>query len=109
MVTRVGGKWTFRITCPQARRVYLVGDFNGWSTTAIAMDPLGRGIWQVSISLPPGTYRFRYFADGQWLNDYAAFGLAPNGMGQWDSVLYVPSDDPVIENGQLLAPATAAE
>lgn len=90
MVSCVNGKWMFRVVCPNAHRVYLVGDFNNWSRTAVAMDPVGRGVWVTALKLSPGEYRFRYFADGQWLNDYAAFGLAPNDMGDWDSVLWVP-------------------
>lgn len=92
MVIRSAGKCIFRVIRPHARRVYLVGDFNCWSRTAIAMEPIARGVWQTTLMLPPGTYRFRYFTDEGWLIDYAAFGLLPNGFGGWDSVVWVPSD-----------------
>lgn len=103
MVSCVDGKWMFRVVCPDAHRVYLVGDFNNWSRTAVAMDPVGRGVWVTALALSPGEYRFRYFADGRWLNDYAAFGLAPNDMGDWDSVLWVP--DPAEDRPEPVAEA----
>ena len=94
MVHRSGGQWTFRLTCPGAQRVYLVGDFNDWSTTALEMDQIAPAVWEASLQIPPGTYRFRYFvADGRWITDYAAFGVARNQTGGWDSILYVPQAD----------------
>ena len=91
MVTQTGGLWTFHLVCPDAERVYVVGDFNDWSTTAVAMQRNAQGDWQASLKLPPGTYHFRYLvADGQWITDFAAFGVMRNRQGEWDSVLYVP-------------------
>ena len=39
-------------------------------------------------NVPPGDYRFRYVADGQWYTDYASHGIeaGPNG---WNAVLVV--------------------
>ena len=42
-----------------------------------------------AINLPPGSYRFRYWADGQWFCDYAAFGVEPGPFGL-DSVVRIP-------------------
>ncbi len=92
MVTRVGCQWLFQVVCPNAQRVYLVGDFNRWSRSAVQMKRDQRGRWCTSIALQPGTYRFRYFTEDGWLNDYAAFGLLPNGFGGWDSVIWVPQE-----------------
>ncbi len=97
MVIRSGGKCVFRAICPATRRVYVVGDFNRWSRTAVAMQPVARGIWQATLHLAPGTYRFRYFADDRWLIDHAAFGLLPNGFGGWDSVVWVPDASAAFE------------
>lgn len=80
----------FDLLRPGAHRAYLVGDFNDWSTTAIQLDRVANGHFRILLDLAPGTYRFRYFVDGQWIVDYASFGLQRNPHGQWDSVLYVP-------------------
>lgn len=90
MVNRHGRHCRFRLIRPNARRAYLVGDFNNWSSTAIAMQRRDHGVWQTSLELPPGTYRFRYFVDGYWQTDFAAFGIERNRNGEWDSILYVP-------------------
>jgi 1,4-alpha-glucan branching enzyme len=92
MVNRHGRHCSFRLIRPNARRAYLVGDFNNWSSTAIAMQRRDHGVWQTSLELPPGTYRFRYFVDGHWQTDFAAFGIERNRNGEWDSILYIPAD-----------------
>jgi len=46
------------------------------------------GNWHAKVDLPPGVYRFRYRADGEWFTDYAAFGLEPSEFGM-DSILRV--------------------
>jgi len=46
------------------------------------------GHWQAKLSLPPGTFKFRYCADGEWFTDYAAFGIEFGPFGP-DSLLRV--------------------
>lgn len=80
---------TFRVpNLGGATSASVVGEFNGWSTTANPMEP--DGDWFVTqIRLEPGrTYRFRYLLDGsRWENDWAADAYAPNEFGGDDSVL----------------------
>lgn len=99
MVSRTPAGWRFLLIRPRAGRAYLVGDFNGWSTAAIQMQPGPDGQFEATLDLDPGTYRFRYFVDGVWMIDYAAFGLERNAQGQWDSVLFVPADSPAPRSG----------
>jgi 1,4-alpha-glucan branching enzyme len=91
MVQRKQGLWVFTLIRPLAHRVYLVGDFNGWSQT-IQMQRNPQGLWEATLALQPGMYRFRYHADGQWLTDYAAFGIERNHCGEYDSILFVPDE-----------------
>jgi 1,4-alpha-glucan branching enzyme len=51
----------FELLCPDAQQVFLVGDFNGWSTTATPMQPAADGHWHLTHALAPGHYRFSYF------------------------------------------------
>ncbi len=92
MVYRKQGLWVFQVIRPGAQRVYLVGEFNGWSKTTVQMQPNAQGVWETSLALKPGVYRFRYFADNQWLTDYAAFGVERNATGEYDSILLVPEE-----------------
>ena len=80
----------FRFLRPHARRVAVAGDFNGWRQDTIPMKPLPGGFWQAKVRLPPGSFRFRYCADGQWYTDYAAFGVEPGPYGPV-SIVYIPS------------------
>jgi len=75
---------------PQARSVHLVGDFNNWQDKVLPMSRGPDGYWRLAVSLPAGTFRFRYQADGEWFVDYAAFGLDPGPFGL-DSIVVVPA------------------
>ena len=88
MVTFRGSMAEFRFLRPGARQVHLVGDFNGWALGPTPMKPADGAFWVCRVSLPRGTYRFRYVADGQWFTDFAAFGVEPSPLGM-NSVLRV--------------------
>ncbi len=85
---REDGRVEFKFYRPGASDVRLAGDFDKW-TGQNAMRNAGKGWWILDAELPPGEYRFRYHADGQWFADYAAFGVEMSQTG-WNSVLIVP-------------------
>lgn len=60
-VTRDGDVYTFTTSASEGEEVYLVGDFNNWSTTATPMLSCRGGLRQARLRLAPGTYRFGYF------------------------------------------------
>lgn len=44
------GSWVFREWAPNARRIFLVGEFNNWKRTpAYELKPLGHGDWEVRL------------------------------------------------------------
>ncbi len=53
----------FRFSASRAERVYLVGDFNGWNPTIDLMTESG-GRFEIRLYLVPGSYRYRFIADG---------------------------------------------
>jgi 1,4-alpha-glucan branching enzyme len=79
MVTATHNHIVFQTRCPEAREVYLVGDFNGWSMTDTPMQPVGDGVWRARRSLPAGRHRFRYYA----VQDYRYHTDAPWGRRLW--------------------------
>lgn len=91
MVTPKGdGTLEFRFFRPHARRVVLLGDFNGWNRSGPPMTKQTDGNWQSHLRLAPGVYQFRYLADGQWYVDHAAFGIqhgpfGPNSVARVDT------------------------
>jgi hypothetical protein len=40
---------TIRAKFPFAQAVFIMGDFNNWSTAATPMSPMGRGQWEVQL------------------------------------------------------------
>jgi hypothetical protein len=59
---------------PQARRVAVVGDFNGWRSdaTPLELEP-GTQRWSVTIALRDGQHRYAFVVDGtRWVPDPSA-------------------------------------
>jgi 1,4-alpha-glucan branching enzyme len=90
MVTVHGSYVQFRFYRPSAQKVYLAGEFNGWQEDQLPMVPAGNGYWLAVLRLQPGSYRFRYRADGQWFTDYAAFGIEYGPYGPEGVVRVAP-------------------
>ena len=88
MVTVKDNLAAFSFFRPQAKRVYIVGDFNGWRDSEMPMTRQIDGTWIASVSLPEGDFKFRYRADGEWFVDYAAFGVECGDFGL-DSVVRI--------------------
>ena len=84
-----GKKQNFFFTAPSAARVQLVGDFTGWMEAPVEMKKGRQGIWQTSVTLPPGTHQYRFIVDGQWCDDPNCPTRVPNPYGSEDSVLQV--------------------
>jgi len=60
----------FQMVAPHARTVYLVGEFNRWQIDQSAvLERDEQGVWKKSLRLPPGTYQYKFFVDGQWVVD----------------------------------------
>ena len=53
----------FKLAGAGADSVFLVGDFNGWNST-IDLMVMGEGGFEIRLYLLPGTYRYRFVADG---------------------------------------------
>jgi len=72
----------FSCFAPDARTVQLAGDFNKWNP---AKEPLlnvsGLGLWQKTVSLPPGRYEYKYVIDGNWVLDPANSETTPGPLG----------------------------
>lgn len=74
-------KIKFEFYAPEAKEVSLAGDFNQWNPKANPMKKDKKGIWKTTISLEPGIYEYRFFADGSWENDPSCSSFAANEFG----------------------------
>ena len=105
------GKATFRFYHATNGPVFVVGDFCRWHTDHLPMRKVSDSEWTFMMRLPPGTFEFRYFADGTWYTDYAAFGVNRNRFGDFNSVVRMPKVRPAIaqpEPARLVQPARLA-
>jgi 1,4-alpha-glucan branching enzyme len=81
-------KVSFVLSGVSAQKVFLVGDFNDWDKTGHPMKKT-KNNWKAEIKLPSGEYKFKYLADGNWINDPSAHKYIPNVYGGEDSVVVV--------------------
>ncbi|MFA7254719.1 MAG: glycogen-binding domain-containing protein [Candidatus Omnitrophota bacterium] len=79
----------FRLFAPQAKSVNVCGTFNEWRTNAGRMTKDNSGVWKGSVSLRPGKYEYRFFVDGQWIDDPRAQKTVANKFGSRNAVLEV--------------------
>ena len=79
----------FQLSAPQAKSVNVCGTFNEWRTNAGRLTKDYRGIWRVSIQLKPGRYEYRFFVEGQWIDDPRAKKTVANQFGSRNAVLEV--------------------
>jgi 1,4-alpha-glucan branching enzyme len=79
-------KAPFEFLAPDAREVYLAGDFNNWDPNANLMKKDKKGIWKTILSLKPGRYEYRFLKDGAWENDPSCCDCVPNEFGTQNCV-----------------------
>lgn len=88
---RGGNALQFSLYAPQARSVALIGDFNGWGSTAeVELVSSGDGIWSVAVPLPAGRYQYAFLVDGQrWVTDPRAEQHVNDDFGRQNAVVTI--------------------
>ena len=82
----------FEIAAPRARRVSLVGDFDGWNPSAMPMQRGTAGAWTIDVPLPAGRHAFAFSVDGRLTIDPTAALAADDNFGVPTSVVVVNAD-----------------
>jgi hypothetical protein len=85
---------TFRLpksAAPDARSVYIVGDFNNWDIHADPMKKAKNGDYTIKLDLTPGReYQFRYLVDeSKWENDWKADKYVKSPYGNGDNSVVI--------------------
>jgi hypothetical protein len=92
----------FVFVAPDAQRVALAGDFNGWDTTRTPMVRSAAGLWTVAVPLAPGRYGYAFVVDGRRFVADPAAPYAPDDFGQPTSVITVSGPTPAAAAGGAL-------
>jgi chromosome partitioning protein len=78
---------------PGASDVRIAGDFNGWvpdkDVRSLVRAEGPERVWTKILSLPPGTYHYRYVVDGEWREDPDNPQAVDGPVGGRNSVLVV--------------------
>ncbi|MEW6101649.1 MAG: AAA family ATPase [Candidatus Omnitrophota bacterium] len=79
----------FSVAAPEAKEVYLAGDFNGWKLDRESLMQKESGTWRKRIGLASGKYRYRFVIDGKWSEDPSNPLSETNPFGSTDSLIEV--------------------
>ena len=79
----------FCVSAPQAKDVYLVGDFNNWKLGDASRMLQENGAWKKKVNLRHGKYRYRFVIDGNWTEDSLNPVKEMNPYGSLDSLVEV--------------------
>ena len=82
-------KITLTVKAPDAKEVYLAGEFNNWKLDENSRMEQNNGSWSKSINLDNGKYRYRFVIDGNWSEDPVNPLKQVNPYGTMDSLLEV--------------------
>jgi 1,4-alpha-glucan branching enzyme len=80
----------FKLVAPEAREVYLVGEFNDWNASQYRLRRYKHGIYKKKLQLKPGRYQYLFLVDGEWWTDPEHLERKPNPFGSENSVITVP-------------------
>jgi hypothetical protein len=80
----------FIFHAPNAAKVSLVGDFNGWDGEKTQMVRAGNsGLWTVTLPLTAGRHLYAFLVDGTWHADPTEPVAGDDGFGHANSVRIV--------------------
>ena len=79
----------FKLYAPQAKKVSVAGSFNNWDSKALSGKKDTKGNWSLKVSLKPGRYEYKFFVDGNWINDPRCSLFVPNSFGTQNCLIEI--------------------
>lgn len=86
---RISKPVNFICHAPGAKRVALIGDFNGWSPDAHVMRRQPDGAWMLQVNLSHGHHQYLFWVDGEGRLDPRAQGVTKTSDGHRVSLLAI--------------------
>ena len=85
----VAPNYEFRLKgYPNAKAVYLAGDFNDWSPNTLAMQKVGDE-WVIPVHLSMGKHQYKFVVDGEWIRDPANKLWEQNEHDTGNSIIWI--------------------
>ncbi|MDP2946208.1 MAG: AAA family ATPase, partial [bacterium] len=81
----------FSVFAPEAKQVYVAGDFNGWKIGDDSRLINQNGTWSRKMHLDSGRYHYRFVIDERWIEDFNNPKREMNPFGQLNSLLEINS------------------
>ena len=72
---------------PNAKKVFLAGDFNNWNPESDRMTKRN-GSFRKKIKLAGGEHQYKFVVDGEWIPDPSA-AQVDNGIGSVNSLVHI--------------------
>lgn len=79
----------FKLSAPTAKKVSIAGSFNSWNTKELSAKKDSKGNWTAKVDLKPGRYEYKFFVDGNWMNDKQCTACVPNAFGTQNCIIEV--------------------
>jgi 1,4-alpha-glucan branching enzyme len=79
----------FSLLAVDAKKVSLVGEFNNWNPDLDPMQRNDNGTWTKTKKLSAGDIEYKFWLDGEWMQDPENSKACPNCFGTQNSVVKV--------------------
>lgn len=86
----------FVLVAPNAKKVAVAGDFNGWDAHHAGFQAVhrGGGVWSVTARVPVGHHRYSFVVDDtMWVADPTAPRVVDDDFGTTNSAIVVEPED----------------
>src|SRR3990172_2125859 len=75
---------------PKATEVKIAGDFNNWvPDKGVNTVRHEDGTWKKIIKISPGAYQYKFYIDGEWMEDPGNPNIVDNKMGSYNSLIVI--------------------
>ena len=82
----------FVLYAPEAKEVFLAGDFNDWNPEKFAMRKFKNGNCKKKVKLKPGRYEYQFIVDGDWWLDPENDNRSTTPYGSENSVIDIGNE-----------------
>jgi 1,4-alpha-glucan branching enzyme len=79
----------FTFNAPEAKEVFLAGEFNAWDNQSLPMKKSKGGVWKTTVKLPPGRHEYKFFADNVWMESLPGAEQVSNPLGTRNLIVWV--------------------